>query len=68
MLRRGHRSRSSDCWHWWHPRQGLGLRDGTVYHDLGPHYFDERDRRAVERRLVHRLQDLGYTVSLTPAA
>jgi transposase len=44
------------------------LRDGTVYHDLGPHYFDERDRRAVERRLVHRLQDLGYTVSLTPAA
>jgi transposase len=44
------------------------LRDGTVYHDLGPHYFDERDRRAVERRLVHRLEGLGYTVSLEPAA
>jgi transposase len=44
------------------------LRDGTIYHDLGPHYFDERDRRAVERRLVHRLEGLGYTVSLKPAA
>jgi transposase len=44
------------------------LRDGTVYHDLGPHYFDERDRRAVERRLVHRLEGLGYTVFLEPAA
>jgi transposase len=44
------------------------LRDGTDYHDLGPRYFDERDRRAVQRRLVHRLEGLGYTVSLQPAA
>jgi transposase len=44
------------------------LRDGTDYHDLGPRYFDERDRRAVERRLVHRLEGLGYTVSLQSAA
>ncbi len=44
------------------------LRDGTEYHDLGPRYFDERDRRAVERRLVHRLEGLGYKVSLGPAA
>jgi transposase len=44
------------------------LRDNTVYHDLGPHYFDERDRRAVERRLMHRLEGLGYRVSLQPAA
>ena len=44
------------------------LRDGTDYHDLGPRYFDERDRRAVERRLVHRLEGLGYTVSLQPVA
>jgi len=44
------------------------LRDGTVSHDLGPHYFDERDRRAVERHLVHRLEGLGYPVSLEPAA
>jgi len=44
------------------------LRDGTDYHDLGPRYFDEHDRRAVARRLVHRLEGLGYTVSLQPAA
>ena len=42
--------------------------DGTAYHDLGPRYFDERDRQAVERRLVHRLEGLGYKVSLEPAA
>ena len=44
------------------------LRDGTDYHDLGSRYFDERDRRAVERRLVHRLEGLGYKVSLQQAA
>jgi hypothetical protein len=31
-------------------------------------YFDERDRQAVERRLVKRLQALGYEVSLQPTA
>ncbi len=36
------------------------------YHDLGVTYFDERDRQAVERRLVKRLQALGYDVSLRP--
>jgi transposase len=36
------------------------------YHDLGPTYFDERDRRLVERRLVRRLEGLGYRVALTP--
>ncbi len=36
------------------------------YHDLGVTYFDERDRQAVERRLVKRLQSLGYEVSLHP--
>jgi len=44
------------------------LSDDTDYHDLGARYFDERDRRAVERRLVHRLEGLGYKVSLAPAA
>jgi transposase len=43
------------------------LTEGTVYCDLGGNYFDERDRQAVECRLVHRLHGLGYTVSLTPA-
>jgi transposase len=44
------------------------LRRGTTYEDLGPAYFDERRRRQVERRLVQRLQRLGYTVTLTPLA
>jgi transposase len=36
------------------------------YHDLGGQYFDKRDRQAVERRLVRRLEALGYAVSLQP--
>jgi transposase len=40
----------------------------TEYEDLGPQYFDERDRAAVERRLVRRLEQLGYNVALTPTA
>ncbi len=37
------------------------------YRDLGPNYFDERDRDQVRRRLTHRLEALGYAVSLVPA-
>lgn len=44
------------------------LSEGEVYRDLGDRYFDERDRAAVERRLVARLEGLGYTVSLELAA
>lgn len=36
------------------------------YQELGGNYFDERDRQAVEKRLVRRLENLGYQVSLTP--
>jgi hypothetical protein len=39
----------------------------TVYQDLGVSYLDQRDRQAVERRAVRRLESLGYTVSLAPA-
>jgi transposase len=38
------------------------------YRDLGPNYFDEHDRQAVERRLVRRLEKLGLKVSIAPAA
>jgi transposase len=38
------------------------------FEDLGPTYFDERDRAAVERRLVRRLERLGYKVALERAA
>jgi transposase len=42
------------------------LGRGTTYEDLGPQYFDRRDRTAVERRLVDRLESLGYKVTLEP--
>lgn len=41
-------------------------REAAVYEDLGVNYFDERERKRVEQRLVQRLQGLGYAVSLTP--
>jgi len=44
------------------------LSDGTVYADLGATYFDQRDRTAVQRRLVRRLETLGYAVTPAPAA
>jgi transposase len=37
------------------------------YRDLGANYFDERDRDSVQRRLVRRLERLGYQVALHPA-
>jgi len=36
------------------------------YRELGGNYFDERDRQAVEKRLVRRLEHLGYQVALHP--
>ncbi len=38
------------------------------YQELGGSYFDERDRQAVQRRLVRRLENLGYQVVLQPTA
>jgi len=34
------------------------------YADLGANYFDERDRQAVTKRRLNRLQRLGYQVTL----
>jgi len=39
---------------------------GTVYQDLGAHYFDARDKQAVVRREIRRLEALGYRVSVEP--
>jgi transposase len=44
------------------------LARGSTFEDLGGLYFDERDRAAVRRRAVHRLEGLGYHVALTPRA
>jgi len=42
------------------------LQRETTYQELGASYFDERHRDRVERRLVHRLEKLGFEVTLTP--
>jgi transposase len=44
------------------------LKRRVDFQDLGPNYFDERDRTIVERRLVRRLERLGYKVALEPVA
>jgi transposase len=43
------------------------LRDDEArYEELGPNYFDERDRQRVQARLTRRLEALGFTVALQP--
>jgi len=42
------------------------LKDNRPYSDLGADYFDQLDRARVERQHVRRLEQLGYTVTLTP--
>jgi transposase len=44
------------------------LRDDKDYRELGGNYFDELDRHAVQKRLVRRLEKLGYEVRLEPAS
>lgn len=44
------------------------LKDGTLYHDLGPDHFDRRAKTVQTRRLVTRLQKLGYAVQIAPLA
>ena len=38
------------------------------YRELGGAYFDEHERQRVEQRLAHRLERLGYQVTLQPTA
>jgi hypothetical protein len=40
------------------------LTPKQAYSDLGANYFDERDRQAVTKRCVNRLQRLGYKITL----
>ena len=44
------------------------LKDGTLYQDLGPDHFDRRAKAIQTRRLITRLQKLGYAVHITPLA
>lgn len=36
------------------------LQQQKSYEELGGNYFDERERRDTEKRLVRRLEKLGY--------
>ena len=44
------------------------LEHDCEYVDLGSRYLEERDRQQIQRCLVRRLQDFGYTVKLEPTA
>ena len=44
------------------------MRDGVTYHELGPGYFDRRDRDRATRRHVKQLESLGYRVTLETTA
>jgi hypothetical protein len=43
------------------------LREHQPYTDLGADYFDKLETARMERHHVRRLEQLGYTVALTPA-
>jgi transposase len=43
-------------------------RDKRPYSELGPDYFDRLDTARTQQHHVRRLEQLGYTVTRTPAA
>jgi transposase len=44
------------------------LKDGTFHQDLAADHFIKRDKARIAARLVKRIKDLGYGVSLTATA
>jgi len=42
------------------------LRTKKPYTDLGADYLEQRDRSRIEQHHIHRLEQLGYTVTLAP--
>jgi hypothetical protein len=42
------------------------LRERQPYHDVGADYFAHLDAARLQRHHVHCLEQLGYTVTLTP--
>jgi transposase len=42
------------------------IKNQRPYQELGADYFDRLDQKTLERRLVKRLTNLGYQVTLTP--
>ena len=44
------------------------LKDDVAYHELGADYFERRDKAQITRRLIRRLEQLGLSVEVSPAA
>jgi len=44
------------------------LRDHQPYRDLGPEHFDRLESTRHQHHYVHRLEQLGFAVTLTPTA
>ncbi len=44
------------------------IRDGMDYRDLGPDHFDRTDKDRAAKRLVKRLETLGFQVQLSAAS
>jgi transposase len=44
------------------------LKDRVTYHELGADYFERRDKAHIARRLIRRLEQLGLSVEVRPAA
>ena len=44
------------------------LRDGVAYQDLGPDYFDRLEHGKIFRRLVRKIEDLGYDINIKRVA
>jgi len=44
------------------------LKRRQPYSDLGANYFDQRQQDIIQRKCVHRLEKLGFKVTLEPAA
>jgi len=44
------------------------LKDKKPYTDLGVDYFTKLDQQRLERHHIRRLEQLGYTVTLTPSS
>ena len=43
------------------------LKRRQAYYDLGANYFDDRHKEILQRKLVHRLEKLGFKVTLQEA-
>jgi len=44
------------------------LKDHVTYHEPGADYFERRDKAHITRRLIRRLEELGLSVEIRPAA